>query len=67
MQAPILIPCPTCSGTRTVTCEDRDAETRQDVCPTCAPYTDVHPGRVPAQTGETREASFDPAVRAKGR
>lgn len=62
MTSAILIPCPACSGTGTDTHEDRHAETRQDVCPTCAPYEDVHPGRVPAQTGETRAASFDPAA-----
>jgi len=55
MTHPILLPCPTCSGTRTDTHEDRHTKTRQDICRTCGDT-----GVIPARTGETPDASFRP-------
>ena len=53
MNAPLRLPCPTCSGTRSTTTGDRHADTNMDVCATCHDE-----GWIPARTGETSEASF---------
>lgn len=59
MTSPTL-PCPTCSCTGTDTHEDRHTGTNMDTCRTCGGE-----GFVPARTGETPEASFQPAPPSK--
>jgi hypothetical protein len=51
------LPCPVCSGTGFDTCEDRHAQTRQDVCRTCGGEGTIDP-----RTGQCPEAAADPAT-----
>lgn len=53
------IPCPTCSCTGTDTYEDRHTGTNMDTCRTCGGN-----GYIAARTGETPEASYQPALSA---
>lgn len=51
----MMLQCPTCAGTGWDTHGNRHTRTRMDACRPCAGT-----GMIRAQTGEVREAAFDP-------
>lgn len=56
---PITVTCDGCAGTGDATHEDRHTSTNMDLCRKCGGE-----GKIPARTGETPEASFQPPPEA---